>query len=511
MCVALPPGLLLNVRTPSSPIALAVDLSTPAAEVGLPFTATVHVVTEYSPWWVTWSDTEGQTGMDPEWTVVPQASGPLAIQARVTNAAGATGSANVSIVVSPPPVVRLHGSVTEGDADTPLTVEANLSGGVPPYSLQWTEPETNSSGTLSGLLPGTYPVLVEFPNPGPAWLFARMTDALGATATNASQVATIVALPELSIFLSPGTTEAGALVGLVGEVQGGAPPLRWSVQSSLPVARATLPEGSMAGPGTFDWNATFATPGIAAITVSVEDAAGAIRIANTSFPILPHVAVNTTSRVTLEPGGRSAFSITIDGGLAPYAYSFQLSDGEYGTGNATGPGPVAWEADPGTPGLYSLQVQVTDALGQSARAGATVRLGSASATSVSTGPPSPPGTSPWVLASLGLIVLCAAGAWLWYRQSHSRGGRAPAADARRETVAVVHRLLAGSPGIDREMLLLLAEEEGEAPELVGDVLSRLERSGHVIADPGPGDEVSLRWRDASTPEPPGGSAGSSRT
>lgn len=300
--------------------------------------------------------------------------------------------------------------------------------------------------------------------------------------------------------MTPPVTEVGSPVELRAIAQNGAIPLVWTVASSLPTLNATQGSGLLLADGEIWWNATFAVPGSALLNVTTFDAVGAIASADTSVDVLLPVGVNLTVPTTAQGVG-ATFAVRADirGGAPPYAFRFALSDGELTSGNLSGPGLVPWWLTPPQPGVYTLSIRITDGLGRSVTAESSVRVGGAVST--------PAGASS--LLSIGTAVallgglLGVGGLYLLRRRAGAR--RRPDPGEGSNAFPVLRRLAQDSEVLDRETLLLLAEEEGISPGQATEALGRLARAGYVILESGPGDEPTVRWIGSpDRPEPDSG-------
>ncbi len=467
-------------------------------DAGLPFTVSARLWGGVGPYNDTWSDSDGETGWGSSWRIDALSPGNLTVYLRITDGDGLLATANRVLSVLRYPAVNLTTASTRGDVGLPLSVAITISGGLPPYTVNWSTPGTPAGANSTWGAPGTRSETVVYPRFGPAWFSVGVADALGAVVNRSAVVAEIVPGPSLTVSVTPPVTEVGSPVELRAIAQNGAIPLVWTVASSLPTLNATQGSGLLLADGEIWWNATFAVPGSALLNLTTFDAVGAMAIANASVDVLPPVGVNLTVPATA-PGVGVTFAVRADirGGAPPYAYRLELSDGELTSGNLSGPGLVPWWLAASQPGVYTLSVRITDGLGRTVTAESTVRIGGAVPTPA--GPPS--------LLSIGVGVavlggLLAAGV-LYFLRRRTGARRRPDRGEGSNAFPVLRRLAQDSELLDRETLLLLAEEEGFSPGQATEALSRLVRAGYVTIESGPGDEPTVRWigsPDRSEPE-----------
>ncbi|HLY76257.1 MAG TPA: PKD domain-containing protein, partial [Thermoplasmata archaeon] len=221
-------------------------------------------------------------------------------------------------------------------------------------------------------------------------------------------------------------------------------------------------------------------------------ALGAVGTAVTTVEIQPPLSVNLTS-----PGreGTIPFGIraNLSGGLPPYSYEFRLSDGEGVDGVRTSPGAVGANFDPGSPGNYSVEVRVTDELGQTSTSTELLQVAEAPPVDSSTVASAPDLDAGALAVALTSIL---AGLYVYHR--HRRGTPARASPER-SALPTVRQLMERAQVIDRETLLLLGEEAGESIPSVQTALRTLIQLGEVTTEPGPGNDEVLRWKGTGPP------------
>jgi hypothetical protein len=118
--------------------------------------------------------------------------------------------------------------------------------------------------------------------------------------------------------------------------------------------------------------------------------------------------------------------------VAPYDYTFSLSDGEIGTGNISGSGPITWTASPTSNGSLTIELRVTDGLDRSVTVDTTVLVSPATVGAPGMpagGTPGSAGSYGWVAGILGALVAVGAVVTGW---GLSGIGRAPCREAASE-------------------------------------------------------------------------------
>ncbi|MCI4347849.1 MAG: hypothetical protein L3J97_04430, partial [Thermoplasmata archaeon] len=483
----LPSGLLVAGATGTTTIPVSITSSANPADAGLPFVLTAHFPSPSSWYYLNWTDSLGGSNTAPTWELDIAVPGPLTVRLRVSEPWGDQGVVNLTVGIRPPPSVTVSSPLSQVDAGVPAPLFIGVAGGMPPFTTSWTPSGGGATGSAAWSSDGNYSVAVSFETPGPGWVLVRAVDALGDPASVARLVTEVVPAGVLQLTTNGTVGEVGRSLGLVVVLEEGAPPFRWSFSSTLPAIEPEGPFGTFPSDGVYAWSVQFAAPGSSYLNLTVVDALGAVATAATLVSVVPPLFVNVTSLGDREPATPFDFGATVSGGLPPYAYQFRLSDGEGVQGVLAAPGVLEGTFNPRTGGNYSVEVRVSDALGQTWISTRLLHVD---------GAPTPTRTaSPSDLSVYGGILAISvaalfAGLSLYQR---FRAGSTSTAPPTRSALPTVRQLMKRSLTIDRETLLLLGEEAGESAEGVQSALETLIRAGEVTTEPGPTDDEVLHW------------------
>ncbi len=295
-------------------------------------------------------------------TGIPTTAGSSSFTARVTDGAGQTADANLTITI-------LAGfSITslpvppgqEGVAYGAVTLAS--AGGAAPVGWQVT-----AGGLPAGLALSTAGVLSGTPSASGTFAFSvTATDATGRTAQ-----ASFSLLIRPRVTVTTTSLPAGQIDVAYGPIQlqtaGGTPRYSWTVTSGALPAGLTLSftgaiGGTPTASGTFSFTAT--------VTDSTQQTAQAqlsIAIAGANFTItstlLPNGQVGAPYNATLtSSGGANPVTWTRTAGALPQGLTLGANGAIGGT--------------PASPGLASFGVQATDATGRTAQAQVTIEINS---------------------------------------------------------------------------------------------------------------------------------------
>jgi hypothetical protein len=337
------------------------------ASVNGPYTYTLQASGGTAPY--TWSSTGS---LPPGLTMsssgvitgTPTAAGTYTFTARVTDAAGRTGTTEIAITISLPPISVSTNSLPNGILGQAYNHSLTVAGGTAPY--RWTV----GSGFPPGLqLQPTTGAITGTPSSAGSFIFqVQVTDTNQLSATRSLTL--MVNAPPLGI-----TTVAPLFTGTVGvpyaqkfSVAGGVPPYQWRVASGN-TGELTLDTAS----GTLE--GTPRTSGNLSFVIEVADNAGARSSQSFSVAISPpSLTISTGSTLPAGSEGvsyRQTFSVA--GGTAPYTWSV-VGTGVPGltldtTGVLTG--------NPLASGTFTLNVTVRDVAGVSATRNFTITVSAA--------------------------------------------------------------------------------------------------------------------------------------
>jgi hypothetical protein len=295
---------------------------------------------------------------------------------------------------------------------------------------------------------------------------------------------------EQAVFLPPLEVAAAAAAEVVGgavalnvsaSVLDGASPFDWTVLPGAPATNGSAGAGTLCGAGTFGWNATYRTEGSLGVTVAVVDADGISAVTNLSVVLAPTLSV----AAGVEPAGPGAVTLTmtISGGIGPFAYRWNDSTGDLWNGTEAGAGTLVLRETTDASGPCAFGLLVVDELGYTA----------SSRLRVSVAPAVPIAVANSVLTTaaviLAVVVTAAAAALLLRRRHPVTAPRPP------DPIAVLRETIEPSDGVDRGVVELLAEERGIPLEVVRTTLERLKADGTVRAGRGPDGEEVLAWSE----------------
>jgi hypothetical protein len=491
-------------------IAVVIDAPTLRPDVGVPLLLQASVLPN-NPFTVLWNDSEGHRGTGDTWSLTPSFEGPDLVTAVVWGSVGPLGNASLELAAQPPVNVSLPSTRLVVDVGQPVPVSIQISGGSPPYRVYGVALPKGSGFNLTGVTGRSLSEVLVSSSVGEMWARVTVVDSLGGNAVELSPLATVADSPRLFVNISPSPGELGQPLRLVAKVSGGVAPFNWSITSTGALDNGTPLSGVVGRGGLFAWTGTMSDAGAPVFQVGVTDAAGAPAAENVTVPVLPALSLNVDPLPkNITAGHPLVIAAEVNGGHAPYTSSFLLSDGELHLVNTTGPGIFAWSPDPTTPGLLRVQVTVHDGIGAVARSELTVTVSPLS--SAPSAPPTPKGPVPppsgdlltsigggiGAVAGLGFIGLVG---WVLLRR---RGALRVASNVRSSSGALlaIRRFLQESESIDRETLLLLAEEEGFDSEEASAALRRWSAIGRVRKESVAGGETVYRWSTLVRDDPP---------
>jgi YVTN family beta-propeller protein len=298
-----------------------------------------------------------------ELNCTPTTAGNFTIAVNVTDSLGSWTNVTTTLTVVGSLSIQLLFSLPtypDLDVGVPLVLSASVSGGLPPYSYQWTFGDgTAASGPNAS---HTYST------PGDFLLTAEVRDLTGAT-DDLSIVIIVVSAPTVAVFLSPGSvTDVAVPVSLNATVSGG---------TGASQEKWTFDDGTEAvGPNT---SHAWTRPGNYTVTFAYTDALGVT--ANRSVEVTVHPSLvatfsagNASSSDTATPGSLVDFSSNISGGTPPYLESWSFGDGSYANG-------LSVNHSYASAGTYSVKVTLSDAVGGSVGTNLSVTVAASSSSS----------------------------------------------------------------------------------------------------------------------------------
>jgi hypothetical protein len=296
----------------------------------------------------------------------PTHSGVTGFTLTATDANGATGTGNYSLVVEPPDIVIAPPSLPDGHLGSSYSQALTASGGSAPYSWDLVSGSLPAglaldavTGTISGTPTGD----------GSASFAVVAVDANGESGTQ-SYVLTIQ--PPV-ISLSPSTLPAGtvgaaygATVTALGE---GTPPYAFTLASGA------LPPGLSLSPSGTDATSISGTPTAAGsydfVLLATDSDGHAGDTAYTLVVDAPAITLAPASLPDGQVGMAYSQAFSASGGTAPYAYA--VSAGALPAGLVLG-SDGALSGTPTAAGNYAFDVSATDSFGNTGSHGYEVQV-----------------------------------------------------------------------------------------------------------------------------------------
>ena len=481
----------------SDPLNLSISAARDGTDVGLPFAMSAEVSGGDPPYEVTWSDSLGDEGSGPTWSIAPAVTGNLTVAAFAFDAAGAIAtSSRVVESVAPPRATLADLSQSPGAGGTFL-LRGTITGGVAPYAAELTVTPGAFNATVTVAASGGFFASVVAPPAGNATAQLQLTDAAGASGF-ASTPLVAVPIPPLDLVagVSSAHVDAGVPVHLLLAISGGVPPVSYAIDSASPILNESAAGGPVGSNGSVSWVGSFPSPGNVTLYVSARDGAGRSAATDVFIRVAPElVAFLTVATGHPLSDGTLGLSTTVAGGTPPYAWVLSSSGGAAAAGNLTLAGTVNLTLPASAPGAVVLRLQVLDSLGDAAYAQANATIGGVGPDPVPLPPagadPSPLGTAVDAVVAFGL---CGAilGAVVLLRRRRSEPEGPPGADAP-HALTEVRRLLKGAEALDRDTLTFLAEEAGISRSEAEQALARWSRAGHVRLDRDPSGAETFHW------------------
>jgi hypothetical protein len=377
------------------------------------------------------------------------------------------------------------------DVGTPTFIEVSLTGGIPPFQVTGSAGDTPLLNLSNVPSDGTFLVPWRPLAPGGMYLDGTVVDSVGATGVAPWARVLVSPTPQLSVRANETVTSPSTGVQVVGILEGGEGPIRWSLTSSIGPANGTAPFGRNAS-GTFAWTASFSREGTTTLTVEVLD--GALSYLNATIQIgLPPAPVLTALRfiAATPPGVLAELSVNWSGGVPPYGLWVNSTAGGVWNGTEGAAGVVTIPLPDVGSGNVSFSVAVTDARGNEASGTITGFVASHPPTIDAQTPPSDP--VPWVLGVLLTAILLVFAVRRLRRRVPTTAVPTP------DPAQVLEGLLRPAEGADRLTIELMAEEEGIPLDTVQSTIDRLIREGRIRSESDPGGGEVLAWETLSDP------------
>jgi len=485
-----------------SPARVLILVRAAAADLGVPYPMNATVVGSISPTiGFLWTDTLGQTGTGAVFVLVAEVitNVSVTVTAFLSNGTGLSASSSVPVVGDPSVTLSAPGGT--GDVGAPFPVDLHVAGGVDPFSLKWgigSGALGNDSTKDSG---GAFRVWVVPNATGTIVVTAQVEDFWGASDNATAGVGDAYPPLACSVSLSSPLAEVGLPLTAQLNVEGGAPPVTWSLSTSASAWNATPYSGVRNAGDPTAWSGTFETPSNVSLLLRASDASGSTSEGNASLTVLPALEVALLGSPPLAENGSATILGMVRGGAAPYTVIWSVSGTTLAQDRVTTEGNVAWIIPSAEVLDRIVAITVTDSLLVSSRASFVFVAGPPVAwPGNSTGASSAPASNSGALTGLSLggivlVALVASGvaSVLWFRRSgrRKRSSQTPAHDP--GALGVVHRLLESSPGLERETLEMMAQEEGVSTEAVAAAIDRGTKDGRIRVEEEEDGQAFLHW------------------
>lgn len=278
-------------------------------------------------------------------TCTPTAAGVSNVTVTLTDLAGGSAAANVTVVVNVPTgIATFAARAPTIDLGQELNLSVGVAGGTPPYSYFY-------SGLPANCLSFDTPELSCAPGAtGPFTISARVNDSFGSYASAATNVLIDPTPTILSFQVAPVHADVGSLVAVSVEATGGTAPFQY--------AFVDLPPGcSGATVAAFDCTPTGA--GNFTVGAVVTDGAGYVLHASGALFVAPQLLVRSFNGTPdpIDAGESITIATDASGGTAPFTYVYrELPTGCGGASAAT------FTCEPAA-GTYQTTVTISDAIG----------------------------------------------------------------------------------------------------------------------------------------------------
>ncbi|TAK34358.1 MAG: hypothetical protein EPO28_16170, partial [Saprospiraceae bacterium] len=244
------------------------------------------------PYTYSWNDSLGQT------TSIINGLAPGQYYVTVTDANGCAAFDSIAVASGPPLGLTLE-AVPESclGANDGIATVANVSGGQPAYSYQWSDPFGQTTSSITGLAPGHY--------------FVTVIDGNGCYGSDSIQVnpgvslqISTVATPVLCANGNGGTASVTSIIG-------GTPPYNYTWSDT---GLQTTETAMNLATGTYAVIVNDSLGCVGTDSVTVENTTGLTLTFSTASPVC-------------SGGTNGSASVTVTGGTGPYAYLWSDNNG----------------------------------------------------------------------------------------------------------------------------------------------------------------------------------------
>ncbi|MGA9839303.1 MAG: hypothetical protein WBS16_02550 [Thermoplasmata archaeon] len=494
-------GLVGEVLTASPSLSVGIEARASATDVGLPveFNATIlHAPLLYETGWScgNLSSTGASPGGDAtDFSCTFPDPGPSAVVFDVLPPLlGSPVNATLEESVVPAPNLTVSPANRTGEVGQPSLLTFNITGGVPPFVLNWTESGSTLGGQFTVVDDGRAVLAIVPSEPGSLEVTAHLVDGDGLETTNATTGLEVDPALNVSVAVGRAPTPADTVLAVSGTVTAGGPPFLWVVVSATAPSNESVPAGTLDAVGSFAWSAAYGVEGGTALSVTIVDAEGDVSTATFDLEMIsPFEGTAAASTGGPLGPGRFALDLSLVGGLPPFDVTVNASDGQGWNLTLPADGSTVRTFSSRDGGSLALVVGAVDRSAAALQWNLTVDIPAG---------PAPPGPTPWssstdlgsVLAAFAILAVAVAVVLRAVRRRRARPSPPPPPDP----VAVLREIIEPSDGADRATVELLAEEAGVPLEVVRSTIDRLIAAGTILSDAG-GDEEAISW--STTPVP----------
>ncbi len=353
-------NLVTNTRNLSITIYSAISVATASladGTVNATYSQTLTASGGKTPY--TWSITAGTlpSGLSLNITTgvisgTPSLSGTSNFTVQVTDANGATATRALSITIFSAISITTI-SLSDGTVNLAYSQTVAASGGKTPYTwsiISGVLPAGLSLNSSTGAVTGT-------PTASGASTFtAQVTDANGATDTQALTITVYAAITITTATLPDGTVSAN--YSSTVNATGGKNPLIWGLSSG------GLPTGLILNSSTGAITGAPTASGPYNFTIQVTDANGAVATQAYTVTIYASISISTTSLADGTVNASYSQTLTVSGGKSPFTWT--LSGGTLPAGLTLAGGTGVISGTPTAAGTSNFTIQATDANGATA-------------------------------------------------------------------------------------------------------------------------------------------------
>lgn len=301
--------------------------------------------------------------------------------ATISDASGQTSSASTqtTLIVSSGLAASIN-APRAVDVDEEVNLSSTVSGGMSPYTYQWSDSEGTSYD-------GTGAWSIQPPTTGTITVSLIVTDSLDNVVSAHSVTIEVAPRPSLSLGSMETTADLGTPFPLYATVTGGLAPYSLTWSDGFEDASSTT---SFLGAGTFTLPYSFGKPGSLSISAVLADSQGETSYVDASLgQVVPLPSVNLTY-FPANPMAGSNFTLygDVEGGTPPFTYTISFDgvvDSVTGTrGSMASQGGFSWTGSAPSAGPIEIYARIADSGGGTAYESTEVDISGALGTSIST-------------------------------------------------------------------------------------------------------------------------------